>query len=68
MKLIYANERALSFDGDVHTAMSLAESIRDAYDASGMDMPKMLNDFIFNIEVALQDAGVLDQDFYEVTQ
>jgi len=30
-------------------------------------MPKMLNDFVFNIEVALQDAGVLDQDFNEVT-
>ena len=44
MKLIYASERALSFDGDVHTAMTLTESIRNAYDASGMDMPKMLNE------------------------
>jgi hypothetical protein len=26
-------------------------------------MPKMLNDFVFNLEVALQNAGVLDQDF-----
>ena len=65
MKMIQARERCLYFDGDTDTALRLVESLRDAYD--GADMPKMLNDFVFNIEVALQDAGVLDQDFNEVT-
>jgi len=26
-------------------------------------MPKVLNDFVFNLEVALQNAGIFDQDF-----
>jgi hypothetical protein len=26
-------------------------------------MPKVLNDFVFNLEVALQNAGIYDQDF-----
>lgn len=60
---IQARERFLSYDGDADTALHLIESIRDAYDA---DMPKMLNDFVFNIEVALQNAKVLDQDFNRV--
>jgi hypothetical protein len=66
MKLIKAQERALSFNGDIHTAIDLVDSLRAAYEGNGMDMPKMLNDFIFNIEVALQNAGALDQDFNEV--
>ena len=65
MKIIEAKERCLYFKGDTSTALSLVESLREAY--GDVDMPKMLNDFVFNIEVALQDAGVLDQDFNEVT-
>lgn len=61
MKMIQVRERCLYFDGDTDTALRLVESLRDAYD--GTDMPKMLNDFVFNIEVELQDVGVLDQDF-----
>jgi hypothetical protein len=64
MRFIKAQERCLSFDGDTKTALYLVESLRGAY--GGMDMPKMLNDFVFNIEVALQDAGVLNEDFEEV--
>jgi len=63
MRFITAKERCLSFDGDTETALMLVDSIRDTYDVAGRDMPKMLNDFVFNIEVALQDAGVLDKDF-----
>ena len=63
MQIIKANERALTFNGDSQTALSLVDSIREAYTLAGHDMPKMLNDFIFNIEVALQDAGILNQDF-----
>lgn len=63
MKLIQSQERALSFKGDIDTAVDLVNSLRAAYEGNGMDMPKMLNDFVFNIEVALQNAGVLDEDF-----
>jgi hypothetical protein len=58
---IKASEKALSFNGDAQSALILVNSLRETYGHT--DMPKMLNDFIFNIEVALQDAGVLDQDF-----
>ena len=64
MKIIQASERFLSYHGDAQTALYLVESIRQAYGC--VDVPKMLNDFIFNIEVALQDAGVLDEHFNEV--
>jgi hypothetical protein len=60
--MIQAREKALSFDGDSETAIALVNSLRETY----YDMPKMLNDFVFNIEVALQDAGVLDENFSEV--
>jgi uncharacterized glyoxalase superfamily protein PhnB len=67
MKTIIATEKYLSFRGDSEYALSFVDSIRDAYDlavqSGGDGMPKMLNDFIFNIEVALQDAGVLDENF-----
>ena len=63
MTRIQAREKALSFDGDAHTAIEFVDSIRDAYDCAGRDLPKMLNDFVFNIEVALQNAGVMDENF-----
>jgi hypothetical protein len=61
MNIIEAQEQYLSFKGDQYYALDLINSLREAY--SGSDMPKMLNDFVFNLEVALQNAGVLDQDF-----
>ena len=61
MILITASEKCLSYKGDADYALRLVESLRGAY--GGEDMPKMLNDFVFNIEVALQDANVLDEDF-----
>ena len=64
MILIQASEKALSFNGDSDTALRLIDSLRDAYD--GKEMPKMLNDFVFNLEVALQNAGMRDQWFGEV--
>lgn len=67
MIVIQASEKYLSFKGDSEYALRLVDSIRDAYDLAaqkgGDGMPKMLNDFIFNIEVALQDAGVLNENF-----
>jgi hypothetical protein len=59
--VIHAKEKALSFDGYPADAYRLVASLRLAF--FGEDMPKMLNDFVFNIEVQLQNIGFLDQDF-----
>ena len=64
--MITAQEKYLTFRGYESDALRLVEDIRSAFDASGNDMPKVLNDFVFNIEVALQNAGILDDDFNEV--
>jgi len=63
MKFIKASNRQLSFDGDTQTALHLVESLQNAYLEQNIEMPKLLNDFVFNIEVALQEAKVLDLDF-----
>lgn len=60
MKL-QAQEKYLSFDGYASDAISLVNSLHEAY--YDKDMPKVLNDFVFNIEVALQNLGIYDQDF-----
>jgi hypothetical protein len=61
INLIHAREKYLSFDGLPNDALSFVDSIRSVYLYD--DMPKVLNDFVFNIEVALQNEGVLDDDF-----
>ena len=66
MKIIYAQNRQLTFNGDTQSALFLVNSLRDAYGHD--EMPKLLNDFVFNLEVALQDAGVLNEWFSEVAQ
>lgn len=63
MKLIMASEKYLSYKGDTGYALRLVNETRKAYAIAGMDMPKMLNDFVFNMEVELQYAGVLDENF-----
>jgi hypothetical protein len=60
---INAQEKYLQFDGLSADALSFVESIRSVFNDAGNDMPKALNDLVFNIEVALQNAGVLDDDF-----
>ena len=68
MILIQASEKMLSFHGDTNSAMALVDSLRQAYDDSGLEMSKMLNDFVFNLEVALQNEGILDQDFNQIKE
>ena len=58
---IEAREKYLAFEGHASDAISLIDSLHNAYYDS--DMPKVLNDFVFNLEVALQNAGIYDQDF-----
>lgn len=64
--IIEASEKYLSYRGDAEYALRLVNSLREAYGHD--DMPKMLHDFVFGLEVALQNAGVLDQDFNEVAR
>ena len=63
---IKVKEKGLSYEGDAEYAYHLVGSIREAYGYS--DMPKMLNDFVFGIEVALQNVGVLDEWFNRVEE
>jgi len=66
MQIIEASEKYLTYKGDTEYALHLVNSLREAYGHD--DMPKMLNDFVFGIEVALINAGVLDDDFNEINQ
>lgn len=61
--MIEVTEKYLSFRGDTEYALRIVNSLREAYGYN--DMPKMLSDFVFSIEVALQNAGVLDEGFNE---
>jgi len=67
MNKIEASENYLSYSGDIAYALEITKSLRHAYDDSGAEMPKMLSDFVFNIEVELQRHGIIDEDFNEVT-
>lgn len=64
MAIIKVGEKGLSYEGDAEYAYRLIESIREAYGYN--EMPKMLNDFVFNIEVTLQNVGVLDEWFNKI--
>ena len=64
--MITASEKFLSFDGLVGDAKQFVDDVRRVYNEAGENMPKVLNDFIFNIEVKLQYAGVLNKDFNEI--
>ena len=66
MTKLNATENYLSYSGDIAYALEITKSLRHAYDDAGLEMPKMLNDFVFNIEVELQRHGVIDEDFNEV--
>ena len=68
MIMINAENKYLSYKGDSEYAKYLVWSLHDAYLEQGFDMPKMLGDFVFNIEMALQDAGVLDENFAEIKE
>jgi hypothetical protein len=64
--MLIAQEKYLKFTGYETDALNLVNDIRHVFDTAQMDMPKVINDFVFNIEVALQNAGILDEDFNEV--
>ena len=65
---INIQNRSLTFNGPTTIAKDFVDDVRDAYNVAGHDMCKLMNDFIFSIEVALQNAGILDEDFNEICQ
>jgi hypothetical protein len=63
--IIQAENWGLSFKGSPEGAKYVIELFSEAFYSDGKDAPNFIRDFIYNIEVALQDAGYLDQDFNE---
>ena len=66
MRNIQVTYKHFSFDGSPEEAISFVDEIHEAYQKTGTDMSKTLHDFVFAIEVALQNAGHLDENFSKV--
>jgi hypothetical protein len=56
-----AQEKFLRFAGTTQEAFDFVERMGDA--TRGVDLPKVMSDFIFAIEVQLQREGFLDENF-----
>jgi len=65
-RLIQAENKGLSFKGNPESAKYVIELFNEAFYSDGRDAPNFIRDFVFNLEVALQDAGHLDENFNEV--
>jgi hypothetical protein len=68
IKMISEREHGISFEGSPREAMDFAASLREAEAFSGLDMPKALNDLVFKLEMALQNAGYLDEGFNPINR
>jgi hypothetical protein len=55
----------LSFIGAAETALELADMLRPVADHQ-LGCPNWFSDFVFALEVACQDAGLLDENFARV--
>ena len=63
---IQAENKGLSFKANPESAKYVIELFNEAFYSDGRDAPNFIRDFVFNLEVALQDAGHLDENFNEV--
>ena len=54
----------LSFKGRAEMALEIAGLLRPVIE--DRYVPNYLNDFVFALEVACQDAGLLDEDFNRI--
>lgn len=54
---IFSEEMGLRIEGDSEVLKDVVESIREAFDKAGMDMPKRLHDCVFSLESQL---GILE--------
>lgn len=55
----------LSFQGPAETALELADMLRPVVD-NAIGGPNYFADFVFALEVACQEVGLLDEDFNKV--
>ena len=62
-QIIEANNKCLAFKGSPKQAIDFADMMREIGIATGGDFENILSDFIYNIEVELQNNGYLDEDF-----
>ena len=61
--MIRESEHGMAFTGSTGEALEFVRNMREVHALAGWDMPQALNDLVFKIEVALQNAGILDEDF-----
>jgi len=61
--VIKVRNKHLSFEGGAEEAISFVTEMHVAYHTAAMDMNKTLHDFVFAIEVALQNEGYINEDF-----
>jgi hypothetical protein len=53
----------LSFEGTNEDAYNLITELHEVYNNAGADMNKTLNDWIWAIELMLQNRGFIDENF-----
>lgn len=63
MKTIKFNSGGFTYEGYPSDAHEHVINIRRAFETSGLEMGNELNDFIFHVEVVLQEIGYLTEDF-----
>lgn len=62
-QIIEANNKYLAFKGTPKEAINFVDTMRDIGTSSGGEFENVMNDFLFNIERDLQDAGIYDEHF-----
>ena len=63
MKTIKFKSKGFTYEGFPSEAHEHVINIRRAFETAGLDMGNELNDFVFHIEVVLQEIGYLTEDF-----
>lgn len=53
LDLIQASNRYLSFEGRADAAQGFVDQMRELQNMTGLDYPRVFNDFLFAIELAL---------------
>ena len=50
-----ANEKYLSFCGSLQDAKSFVRDMREISNSTGIDFPKVMNDFLFDLSVKIEE-------------
>ena len=65
---ITETEHGITIGGKPLDILMLTRNLREVYHEAGRDMPQTLSDLVFNLEVALQNFGILDENFNVITR